>query len=1206
MAAVSVSLKVATLGRFSVLRNQDLLSGGNWNRRRVCELFKVLLSADQHRLHREQIQELLWPASSVEQAANSFGKTLYLLRRALEPDLMTGKSSAHVSLDQDVLFLVPASIEIDADLFEMRAKHLQATMQSEMRKEQHLHMLDEFDSVLALYGGDYLPDDLYEDWAQRRRDRLRRLYSWLLEQAAQIAIAGAQGQQASEYLRALLEQNQTDESMHRELMLVYARMGRRSEALNQYQLLREALREDFHTAPLPETLELYRAIQAGRIAPDLAGFHQLPAQELAVIPAHVQTRAVSDDPGDEPQPTSRSQPASQEITRETVGTPGNISKVELVGRVEELQHLQQAYLSTSKEQQNIFFISGEAGIGKTRLAREFSSWAEEQQAIVLWSTCYELSGALPYQPLIDMLAAHIRTSETEQLRSTLGLNAVDLAKILPELRIKLPDLPPPEPSGLEVERRNLYNAVSSYIHTLSSEHRLLLVLDDLQWADTATMQLLGYLLRQWASQVTQANVIPFVLLLYRADEVHETHPLRSLLNTQLRTGQAEELRLRRLKEEEVQQLLVQMAGHEVRTPFSEEIYKHTEGNPFFVGESIRALIAEGKLKKIGDRWQTTISLAELSLPQSVRLLIERRLAYLSPECRMTLAYAALLGRQFHSSLLCQARNLSEETIAEHVDEAIRTHILMPLDEDANSQDADLLFTHDKIREVLALWLNPLRRRAAHRQIAQAIERYYASRLQTSYSTLAYHYQMAEERTKAVDYLQKAAQQAMSVYAFIDAASSLESALELLLGEENRPQRAELLRRLSVDAYLYTGRPEKAIEAGIAACTLWQELGDPVKEAESRLDVAFSFHWMGREGDAIDYIKRALTCLARAPEEVRLLAKAHVQWGLCATIGGNVLKAQEELRLADELHARIGGKDPFISVVSLWARSWCAFVGGTLQEMLDYALESAALCRVIHMFAWEPMMTYSAAWSLMLMGRLEEAALAARDTLEKARRHNAVGAQGWANLVLSFVAIQQGAWDTAEQFAHETVEFATMMHDPDLLARAFWGRSICAGWQNNWEQAIDQSLEALRILEQDGEISLVYPYLLLQAAKAYFHAGSIETAQSYLDRAMDFASEHHYRQIPAIGQRVQGRILQAQGNFDQALACFEHSLAELAELHDEIEYARTQEAYSLFFSTRNQGNDQERGAAFLPGGSYALRAPGRERIASFIWQIHCFF
>src|SRR3989440_12956230 len=274
MISVTADLEIATLGRFEVRRNHDLLTGGNWSRRKVVDLFKLLLSAEQHRLHREQIQEILWPSSSIEQASNSFGKTLYLLRRALEPELAAGKggSSLYVSLDRDTLMLIPGAIKIDADDFEAFTKQLQSRVRSRTGEElesQHTKLLDEFDSVLALYKGDYLPEDLYEDWSQRRRDRLRRVYSWLLENAAKVALENAQGQRASEYLQALLERNSADEQTHRQLMLVYARMGRRSDALNQYQLLREDLREELDAQPLTETTELFRSIQSGRITVDI-------------------------------------------------------------------------------------------------------------------------------------------------------------------------------------------------------------------------------------------------------------------------------------------------------------------------------------------------------------------------------------------------------------------------------------------------------------------------------------------------------------------------------------------------------------------------------------------------------------------------------------------------------------------------------------------------------------------------------------------------------------------------------------------------------------------------------------------------------------------------------------------------------------------------------------------------------------------------
>src|SRR6202165_1164939 len=138
MIHVTISLEIATLGRFEVRRNHELLTGGNWSRRKVCDLFKLLLSAEQHRLHREQIQEILWPTSTSEQAANSFGKTLYLLRRALEPDLAAGKgsSSTYVLLDHDTLMFILESMRIDANIFEASAKALQAKMRNRSAKEQ--------------------------------------------------------------------------------------------------------------------------------------------------------------------------------------------------------------------------------------------------------------------------------------------------------------------------------------------------------------------------------------------------------------------------------------------------------------------------------------------------------------------------------------------------------------------------------------------------------------------------------------------------------------------------------------------------------------------------------------------------------------------------------------------------------------------------------------------------------------------------------------------------------------------------------------------------------------------------------------------------------------------------------------------------------------------------------------------------------------
>ena len=688
---------------------------------------------------------------------------------------------------------------------------------------------------------------------------------------------------------------------------------------------------------------------------------------------------------------------------------------------------------------------------------------------------------------------------------------------------------------------------------MAVERPFTLVLDDLQWADAATLHLLNYLTVQGGvspfesvSGTNKNNTQPFYVLLYRAGEVHEAHPLRGLIAALQRNGVGEELHLQRLTEEQVQQLLINMARQPVTPVFAGEIYRHTEGNPFFIGEAIRSLIIEGKIVWRGERWQSTVKATELEIPQSVRLLIERRLVNLLPDCRATLTLAAVLGRQFISALLGKARNLSEEVIAEHIDNAIQIQILCslisanPIGSDAIAyygQDIDLAFTHDKIREVMYQWLNPLRRRTLHRQVAQAIEAYYAAHLQPYYSQLGYHYQMTENFTKAVDYLLKAADHARSVYAFVDAGNYVKTALDLLIGDEERPRRAALLGQLA-NIYLYTGQLDSAMKAGLAACALWRDLGDDVKEAETYLDLSFICHWQGRELESIKYIQSALESIATHPDQTAIYAKAYAEWGLAATVMGAAPEALEKLQRADELHEQVGGNDPFISVVTLWSRSWCAFLTESPQHMLTFALKGVEFCRTSNKPDWEPMMNYSAAWAYMLLGQIPQGQEAAHAALKNAQLHGVVGAQGWANLVLAFLAVQEGRWDDAQQIGDKAYAIGSMLHDADLQARVLWCRSVCAGWQSNWDQAISAILEALQLAKIEGEISMVYPYLLVQAAKSYLYAGKAEDAQVYLEQAMQLALDRQYRQLPAIGERLQGRIWHAQGRFDKAQPCFE--------------------------------------------------------------------
>jgi predicted ATPase/DNA-binding SARP family transcriptional activator len=1206
-------LTVTTLGRFAVYRDQQQFTGGNWNRRKVCGLFKLLISAEQHRLHREQIQEILWPSSTSEQAANSFGKTLYLLRRALEPELAFAKGnlSTYISLNHDIAILVPEHIQIDADLFESSVKDLQARLHTQKSMEgtgplpQDSQILDEFDRVLGLFSGEYLPEDLYEDWAQKRRERLRRLYRWLLEHAATLAIAHTMGLRASEYLQTLLEYDVTDEQTHRLLMLVYARMGHRADALNQFQQLKSILHTELHATPLPETVTLFHDIQSGRIPRDLV----LSERMFEHVPSSVGT-------GPLPMLTPTSNQIDEKYNRKSQGLRDKapiatgkqfdteesslgqgdlirnncimdriVVQMPLVGREEEIQCLQDLYAQSRQGQHHICFMSGEPGIGKTRLASDFTAWAKEtQQAQVLWGHSYEMSTALPYQPLVDVIEAHARSSTSQQLSLLLGSHASDLTKIVPEIRTKLPHLPPSEQAEPGIERYNLYNAVAHYIRVLAAEGPLVIVLDDLQWADVATFQLLSYLVSREYYPAEDLTPAPFYLLLYRADEIQEHHPLRELLSTLSRLSKLQELHLKQLDEKAVRQLVARSTGSPPSSVFTDQIYKHTEGNPFFIGQILLSLIQEGQVER--SRGQITIDLEERTLPQSVRLLIERRLAHLSAEGRTTLMTATILGRQFNSVLLCKACHLAEEMIAQHVDDAIQLHILMLLPEQTQQEgqitvrySADLTFTHDKIREVLYQGLNPLRRRTLHRQVAQAIEALYSPHLTPYYSTLALHYKMAEEYQYAIDYYQKASSQAFEVYAFHDAASHMEHVLELLVSSDERPLRAEILHRLASKVYLPLGLIDKSLEAGLAACALWRDLGHRTREAEAHLDVAFALHWQGQEAQSLISIKHALQCLEQQ-DVTCLRARAHSQWGMAVILMGDTSVALEQLQRAEELHAQIGASDPFIDVVTLWSRSWHAFLAGTAQEMLAYAQRGAEICRFHHRPGWEPMLTYAVAWASMLKGDIVEGERIAQETLAKAQKTNAVGAQAWAFLVQTFLAIQSAQWQRAQECSDKAWDLARMLGDLDLQARVLWGRSILAGWFNNWEQSIDEITQALQLCRPSDNPSMVYPHFLVQAAKAYLYANRLDEAQHYLDRGMHLSQERGYRQLPALGKRLQGRIFVAKGQYHLAQTYFEQSLNELASLEDIVEYARTLEAYGQWYLAGHHLENQEKGHNLL--------------------------
>jgi tetratricopeptide (TPR) repeat protein len=339
------------------------------------------------------------------------------------------------------------------------------------------------------------------------------------------------------------------------------------------------------------------------------------------------------------------------------------------------------------------------------------------------------------------------------------------------------------------------------------------------------------------------------------------------------------------------------------------------------------------------------------------------------------------------------------------------------------------------------------------------------------------------------------------------------------------------------------------------------------------------------------IKHALQSLEQHQDEIHLHVRAYSQWGMAAVQMGDTSAALEQLQRAEVLHAQMDENDPFIDVVTLWSRSWYAFLAGTVHEMLAYARRGVELCQTQDRASWEPMLTYAVAWASMLNGNIAEAERMVQETLEKAQKTNAVGSQAWVFLVQTMLAMQSAQWQRAQECSDNALTLAHTLRDIDLQARVLWSRSILAGWLNNWEQSIREITEALELSQQSETPSLVYPHFLLQAARAYLYVDRLDEAQQYLDQGMRLSQERGYRQLPALGKRLQGRILVAKGQYQLAQSYFEQSLKELASLSDIVEHARTLEAYGQWYLARHHLANQEEGQKLLAQSQEILQQLG---------------
>ncbi|MGE2722215.1 BTAD domain-containing putative transcriptional regulator [Mycolicibacterium celeriflavum] len=641
--------------------------------------------------------------------------------------------------------------------------------------------------------------------------------------------------------------------------------------------------------------------------PDDVVLADLGTRRLRNLPRPEHVFELRMEAADEPAPSAAEAPMERPALPAVLVGPGPF-----VGRGRELERLVTAWQSTLAAGTRAVLIAGEPGVGKTRLAGEWSRHAYDQGAVVLYGRCDEDLGA-PYQPFAEALRALVSCVDSNRLRNVRGVEA--LLPLVPGLADALPDVAAPPRADPDTERYALFDAVVALLGAASATAPVVLIVDDLHWAAKPTLLLLRHLLRFGEEARVQ------IVGTYRSTDLDRSHPLAAMLADLHRDGTATRLQLSGLDEGDVTAYVAE-AGYDDEE-LGRALAAVTGGNPFFLIEALR------HVEESGGRWDPS------TLPQGVREAVSRRLSRLTAETNKALAAAAVVGSRFPVTLVEQVVG---EDLVDAFDEAGKAGIVI------EEPGGRYRFNHALVRQSLLAELPSVRRMRLHQRIAVTLEAEPGADDELL-AELAHHYfecAWAGNAAKAVEYCRRAADQAMSRVAYEGAADLYDRALHALEElDDELPDRDELQSKLLIahcEALLAAG---DVTSAKVAVSQLREVAGD-----SGRLGawgVCFDGELsMLTDPERLDQIESAVSVAAEqlaALEDAAGEAKAHtVRAGCLARLGriGDCETALDQAltaaRRAHE-HSRVNAVLAGAPLAALWGPNPVPRAGGRCLDVV---------------------------------------------------------------------------------------------------------------------------------------------------------------------------------------------------------------------------------------------------------------------------------
>ena len=1049
---------------------------------RIRALLCFLLSTRQFH-SRERLASFFWPDVPEKNALASLRTALYELRRAIGDD-----ASTYLVVERGRVGLNPDA-EIRLDLAE-----LEAIAESGSDLE-----LEELESATAVWRGPFLdgvsvPDAYeYDDWVFLERERLHQLYiNALCRAAEQHADRTAYGR-AIDAARRVLAVDPLREEIHRALMRYLALDGQRAAALAHYKACEERLRTELDVEPLASTRRLYE-----RIAADEG--------------------ILSEDEG--PSPVARAAANRSRRARQLVigaETPFEESNaVPFVGRQSERDALLGAWKSAADGKGSLVLVAGEAGIGKTRLVSELVSHAGEG-ARVLFGRCWESTISEPYGPVLDAL----RSSNPPLDFGALDLQPVwfrELARLMPELEPLLDGASTGPLDGVR-DRDRLFEGVRAALRSMSADRPLILLVDDIHWADETSLSLLAHVARGARDQR-----LLVVVTCRDEDFPSARQPLLRALE-----ACGNRLDVQPLLAEDAALLVKSLsASHKLPARFGARIHQRSGGNPFFLVETLHALFDQRSVERDDEgRWTTTPGSAAadysaLPMPERVGYIVDSRLDRLDDDARRLLECAAVLRRGFGFELV---QCLSGLDVSQGLD-ALDALIIHSLVEEVGEEglEAQYDFHHALVRERVYGNLTGARRQHLHRQVAGRLE----AEQPDAPDRVAYHYLRGGVRTRACAWSLRAGDAAMAIYAHEDALSHFRTAGQLAAHPEE-----ELAAHAGAgDAAVGLGRPSEAVEHYLAAL-------DHSEAQETRADL---LRRIGRSHERQGAFDEAITAYADARAALR----------------GRPISL-EAVRIADGMatvYVRLGRIDE--------ARALCQDAL-TLLEMcdsIDDADHDKAEAWVRNTLGMACLHGDQYPAAIESLTRSLELKRGLRDRLGEATLLNNLG-------VVHYHAGRDN--DARERYA-ESLAIKASIGDLYGLAIAHTNLALIETHLGLLDDA-DRHLILARKAAEDVRASWLQPEIHRIGAQHALARGDLETARLEARTALDRAEALGVPTFIGVAYRVLGQVCSAGGESgDVAGAHFETSLAVFEMLENRHELAKTRAALGASLLESGHGDD----------------------------------